>query len=130
MEGLVDTYIENLTTGCFQKKPHSTTSKDPNVRVTCSTDAIASTSGLSRDAIASTSGLSKHAITTSTIMNESTDTPSDDISICTMDEQMFGTQNTEYLQAEIVQVVTTDEDNSLPEIHVELIKEDKSDEDN
>ena len=38
--------------------------------------------------------------------------------------------NTEYLQAEIVQVVTTDEDNSLPEIHVELIKEDKSDEDN
>ena len=62
-------------------------------------------------------------------MNESTDTPNDDISICTMDEQELDTQNTVYLQAEIVEVVT-DEDNSLPEIHVELIKEDKSDEDN
>ena len=57
------TSLENLTS-CFQKKPHPATSKEPNVPVTCSRDAISSTSGQSRDVIASTSGVSRHAITT------------------------------------------------------------------
>ena len=56
-------------------------------------------------------------------MNESTDTPSDDISISTMTEQEFGTQCTDYLNADIVDIVeVTDEDDSFIDIHE--IKED------
>ena len=44
----------------------------------------------------------------------------------TMDEQDFGTENTEFLEAEILEVTHSDLDNSLPDLDL-ILKHDKSD---
>ena len=99
------TSIENLTTSCFGKKQPSATSKEPNIPVTRSTDAIPSTSCVSRDA--TTTNTTTTTTTIITTMNESIDNHSDEVNT-TMEDLNFGTENTESLESHIVQLSRLD----------------------
>ena len=55
-------------------------------------------------------------------MNESIDNHSDDINTSTMDEQDFGTENTEFLDSHIVQLSLSDSYNTLPDIDTNYLK--------
>ena len=102
------TRLENLSTRCYESTPATST-----VPATRSTDTIPSTSGISRAAAADA---------TTTIDNHS-----DEVNTSTtMDEQDFGTENTEFLEAEILEVTHSDLDNSLPDFDL-ILKHDKSD---
>ena len=109
------TNLERLTATCFEKKSRFATSKEPNVPVIRSRDAIPSTSGVSRDAIPSASVVSREATTTTTTTTTTTITITTITTTSTttttmnesIEEQDFGTQNTAYLEAELVEVVPT-----------------------
>ena len=59
-------------------------------------------------------------------MNERIDNHSDEIN-STMDEEEFGTQNTDYLHAEIVQDDPSDSENTLPDLELNIEENQDSD---
>ena len=91
--------LEILSTSSFEKIRVSACSNEPNIPVRHSTDAIASTSGV-------------------TTMNKDIDNHSDEVN-SSMDEE-FGTQYTDYLHAEIVQVDPSDSENTLPDLELNI----------
>ena len=59
-------------------------------------------------------------IITTTTMNESIDNHSDEINNTTMDDHEFGTENTAFLDAQLIEVVPSELNNSLPDLELFL----------
>ena len=102
------TALEKLSTSSFEKILVSACSNEPNIPVRHSTDAIASTSGV-------------------TTMNKDIDNHSDEVNT-SMEDDNFGTENADYLESHIVPVSLSDSSSSLPELHTTCLKTEENQE--
>ena len=61
-------------------------------------------------------------------MNESIDNHSDEVNNTTMDDLNFGTENTAFLDSQIIQVSLSDSYNSLPDLDMKFLKNEENQE--